>query len=303
MYKRLLVPLDGSSLAEAALPVANYLAQRFGATVTLLHLIERNAPAQVHGETHLTDEGQANAYLQKAAQRSFAPDVVTDTHVHTSEVSDVARSITAHADELANDLIVMCVHGRGGVQGWMVGSIAQQVVASGHNPVLLIPVQSAPIPEKFTCEQILVSLDVDPEHAQALPPAIELAQWCGAALHLAIVIPTPQTLSATEASISRLLPLTTSALLEMNEHQAVDYLRAQVEHIQQQGVSATGSTYRGSPAAVIVEVAKQKQANLLVLATHGRTGLDAFLEESVAAKISNHSHIPLLLIRIRETTD
>ncbi len=303
MYKRLLVPLDGSSLAEAALPVADYLAQRFSATVTLLHLIERNAPAQVHGEAHLTNEAQANAYLQKVAQRSFAPGVVTDMHVHTSEVSDVTRGITAHADEFANDLIVMCVHGRGGVQGWMVGSIAQQVVAFGHKPVLLIPVQRAPIPEKFTCEQILVALDVDPEHAQALPPAIELAQGCGAALHLVIVIPTPQTLSAIETSISRLLPLTTSALLEMNEQQAVDYLRAQVKHIQQQGVRATGSTYRGSPAAVIVEVAKQKQANILVLATHGRTGLDAFLEESVAAKISNHSNIPLLLIRVRKATD
>jgi nucleotide-binding universal stress UspA family protein len=89
----------------------------------------------------------------------------------------------------------------------------------------------------------------------------------------------------------------------MNEQQAIDYLRAQVEHIQQQGVSATGSTYRGSPATVSVEVAKQKQANILVLATYGRTGLDAFLEENVAAKISNHSHIPLLLIRIREATD
>ena len=118
-----------------------------------------------------------------------------------------------------------------------------------------------------------------------------------------VVIPTLQTLPAKETTISRLLPLTTSALLEINEQQAVEYLRAQVEYIQQQGVSATGSTYRGSPASVIVEVAQQKQADILVLATHGRTGLDAFFEESVAAKISNRSQIPLLLIRIREATD
>ena len=302
MFKRLLIPLDGSLLAEAALPVANYLAQHFGSTVTLLHLIERNAPAQVHGDTHLSNEADATSYLQKVAQRSFAPGIVTDTHVHTSEVSDVARSISAHADELASDLIVMCVHGRGGVQGWMVGSIAQQVVAFGRKPVLLIPVQNLPISETFTCKQILVSLDVDPEHAQALPSAIELAQGCNAALHLVIVVPTPRTLSATETSISRLLPLTTSALLEMNEQQALDYLHTQVEHVHQQGVTATGSTYRGNPAAVIVEVAERKQSDILVLATHGRTGLDAFLEESVATKVSNHSHIPLLLIRISEVT-
>lgn len=301
MYTSLLVPLDGSKLAETALPVTDYLAQRFGATVTLLHLIERNAPAQVHGEPHLTEEAEAIAYLQSVAQRSFAPGVPISYHVHTSEISDVARSIIAHAEEFANDLVVMCAHGRGGIQGWMFGSIAQQVVASGTKPVLLIPVNgTAPLAE-FRCEQILVPLDVNGQHGQGIPPAIELARACGAAIDLVIVIPTPQTLPATEASVGRLLPLTTSAILELSEQQAVDYLKVQVEGVRREKIVVDGSTYRGSPAAVIVEVAQQKHADLIVLATHGRAGLDAFLEESVAAKISTRSHVPLLLVRISDT--
>jgi len=302
MFKSFLVPLDGSKLAEVALPVADYLARCFGAKVTLLHTIERNAPSQVHGDAHLTNEAEANAYLHAIAQRSFAPGVIVDIHVHTSEVSDVARSITAHADEFGNDLIVMCAHGRGGVQGWMVGTIAQQVVAAGHQPVLLVPAES-PAKPNFSCTQILVSLDVDPEHAQALSPALELAQACHTTLHLVIVVPTPQTLTAAEISVGRLLPLTTSAILEMTEQNAADYLKSQVEHVQRQNVSATGAIYRGSPAAVVVQVAEQKHADIIVLATHGRTGLDAFFEESVAAKISNRSHIPLLLIRIQKAPD
>ena len=59
MFKHLLVPLDGSPLAEAALPAAAYLAQKLGASVTLLHVIEQDAPQEIHGERHLTDPDEA----------------------------------------------------------------------------------------------------------------------------------------------------------------------------------------------------------------------------------------------------
>src|SRR5919202_2263342 len=67
--KHLLVPLDGSRLAEAALPAATMLAERLGARVTLLHVMERHAPATVHGERHLTRAGEAEAYLNGVASR------------------------------------------------------------------------------------------------------------------------------------------------------------------------------------------------------------------------------------------
>src|SRR5512133_333903 len=102
MFVNILVPLDGSTLAEAALPGALWFSRVFGARITLLHVIEHNAPSNVHGERHLTNESQALAYLQSLA-KSFPADVEVAFHIHTEEVSNVARSIAMHASELIQD--------------------------------------------------------------------------------------------------------------------------------------------------------------------------------------------------------
>ena len=131
MFKHLLVPLDGSKLAEAALPAAVLLSKALGATVTLLHIIEKDAPQEIHGDRHLTNNDDACRYLDDVAQKFFPPETQVDSHVHTEEVKDVARSIVDHSGEFAPDLIVLCAHGEGGWREVMVGSIAQQVIARG----------------------------------------------------------------------------------------------------------------------------------------------------------------------------
>src|SRR5262245_16144765 len=143
MFTHLLVPLDGSSLAETALPAAAYLAHRLPARVTLLHLIERHPPSEIHHDRHLTNAADAEAYLADIKQQAFPADVAVKCHVHTAEIDDVARSIADHINELAPDLIVMCTHGHGGWRRRLFGSKAQQVIALNKTPILLIP----PAPE------------------------------------------------------------------------------------------------------------------------------------------------------------
>jgi nucleotide-binding universal stress UspA family protein len=110
VFKHLLVPLDGSRLAEAALPAA-YLAQKLDATVTLLHIIEHDAPEEIHHEHHLTDPDSAYAYLAEIAERAFPPGLRVERHIHDTAVDDVARSLVEHTGELVTpDLIVMCQH-------------------------------------------------------------------------------------------------------------------------------------------------------------------------------------------------
>ena len=139
MFKHLLVPLDGSPMAEVSLVAAAFLARTLGATVTLFHAIERGAPQDIHGERHLTSPDEARAYLDEVAARAFPPDMPVERHVHANEVNDVARSIAEHVAELGPDLIVMCTHGRGGLRGFMFGRIAQQVLGLCTTPVLLVP--------------------------------------------------------------------------------------------------------------------------------------------------------------------
>ncbi len=167
MFKNLLVPLDGSHLAETALPPAAVLAQELHASVILIHVIERNAPKEIHGDQHLTNEGEACNYLETIAAQTFPESVQVEKHVHSEEVRNVARSIVDHASEYDPDLIILTTHGEGGLRDWVVGNIAQQVITLGQTPVLLLRPSDKPAlsPPKFT---FLVALVGNPAHEAAL---------------------------------------------------------------------------------------------------------------------------------------
>ena len=300
MFEHLLVPLDGSRLAEAALPAAAALSERLGAQVTLVHVIERNAPQEIHGEPHLSDAAEARAYLEEVAARAFPPDVCVEQHVHAAEVQDVARSIVQHADELAPDLVVMCTHGRGGLRTWLLGSIAQQVIALGVTPVLLIQPDGAAAMPGFACRRMLVPLDGNPDHEQGLPVASGLAQACAADLHLLMVVPTLGSLSGEHGATARLLPTAASAWLDLSEESAGEYLHQKAIELQACGLRVTAEVCRDDPAGAIVRTARQMQADLVVLGTHGKRGMDAFWARSVAAQVAARSRDPLLLVPVRE---
>jgi len=300
MFRHVLVPLDGSRLAEAAVPPAATIAQKLGASLTLIHVIERNAPEQVHGDRHLTTVDEAMAYLEDTARRFLPAEVHAQTHVHTAEVTDVARSIVEHADELEPDLIVLCTHGRTGPREFLFGSIAQQVVAFGTTPVLLVPPRFVSQPPEFLGTSIVVPLDADPDHARALPVAAGVARPCGVGLHLVMVVPTPETLAGREAATARLLPSATRALLDLDEAGAEEYLRGQVDPLAATGLKVTMEIVRGDPPAEIVRVAERVKAGLIAMAVHGTMGSEAFWARSVPPKVASRTSIPVLLIPIRE---
>lgn len=299
MFKRLLVPLDGSTLAEAVLPATVYLAQTLAASVTLIHVIEQNAPLQIHGERHLTTVYEAWSYLEQVT-RSFPPDVrrCVEQHVHTSQVSDVARTIADHVGEFNTDLIVMCTHGRSGLRNWLFGSIAQQTIALETTPILLIrPPETGPTPP-FLCRRMLVPLNGQPDHEQAVPVAVDLAHACGAAVKLLMVVPTVPTLVSEEATTAKLLPSTTAALLDITEQQAKAYLGNLVAQHQGNLPAIQADVGRGDPAKLIVQTARQIEVDLIVLATHGKKGTDAFWSGSLTPKIFSQHHQPLLLVPV-----
>ncbi len=296
MFKHLLVPLDGSRLAEAALSVAAYLADKLRASVTLVHIIERDAPEAVHGEHHLGAVEEADAYLHEVAGRSFPEAIRVECHVHSGEVADVAASIVAHQGELAPDLIVMSTHGHGGLRDIFLGNIAQQVVAHGAIPVLLVRPTNAEGQEPFHCRRLLVPLDGAPSHEEGLAVAADLARACGAEVHLLFVVPTRLTLSADKGITARLLPGATAAVLEMAQREAESYLQDHVVRLQALGLVAMAQVGRGDPAPTIGEMAGQIGVDLIVLGTHRRAGMDAFWAGSVAPQVSLRSQLPVLLV-------
>ncbi len=298
MFKHLLVPLDGSSLAEAALPVAAFFARALGASVTLIHVIERNAPKEVHSEKHLSTPEEAETYLAEVGGKAFPDGIQVKRHVHTAPVSDVARSIAEHSAEMAPDLVVMCTHGRGGLRDFLYGSIAQQVIASGKTPVLMVRPDGTESSRGFKVNKLLAPLDGIPDHEQGLRVAVALAQACEASIHLLMVVPTYGVLTGEYAATSRLLPGATAAMLDLAEEGGEDYLRRHLVELHKSSLAVTAEVARGEPALTIVEVSRKVGADLIVLGTHGKTGVDAFWAGSVTPRISTQSSVPLMLVPV-----
>jgi nucleotide-binding universal stress UspA family protein len=299
MFRHILVPLDGSALAESALPVAGYLAGVLGASITLIHVVEKDAAASIHGERHLTRHEEAEAYLEQIRQRAFPAGIPVALHVHESAVKDVAQGIVEHQDELIPDLIVMCSHGRGGVRDLLFGSIAQQVITSGRVPVLLVRPDSAAGRGSFECKNLLAPTDGRLGHESGLLTAARLALATSAQLHLIAVAPTMGTLSGRHATTGRFMPGTTHTVLELVEDELRSYLGQMLKRFQAEGLAVKAVVGRGDPAVMIAKQADAADADLIVFGTHGKAGTKAFWAHSVGAKVLAQTSRPVLLVPIR----
>jgi nucleotide-binding universal stress UspA family protein len=235
----ILVPLDGSRLAESVLPAAEAFASRLHARFSLVHVIEKNVPTTVHGERHLTAVPEATDYLESIATRLRSAGAEVRCHVHEEEQENVARSIVEHADEIQATLILMCSHGHGGLRDLLFGSIAQQALKWGQRSVLLIPPQPDAGRTPFAPDHILVPLDGTAAHEPALPMAARLARAFDAELRLLLVIPTLATLTADRAPMGRSLPATMRAVLDLAEEDGRRYLEATSAQCRAEGVRVT----------------------------------------------------------------
>ncbi|HZS86418.1 MAG TPA: universal stress protein [Chloroflexota bacterium] len=301
MYDRLLVPLDGSRLAEAVLPVVERLAPLYGATAVLLHVLERGAPAAVHGQRHLTAMPEATAYLEGVAGRLRAQGITVETHPHEVPEGDVARSIAAHAPEERADLIVLSTHGSGGLRDLLYGSIAQQVLKRGAVPVLLArpaPDGSAP---PFDPHRLLVPLDGTAAAEAALGPAEDLSRRLNAVLHLVMVVATSGTVRGEQQAVAQALPTATRIELELQEAEARDYLEDVAGRLRSGGVAVTTEVRRGDTPSALADEAAEPGVGLVVVATHGRVGVQAIWTGSVTARLLSRTRAPLLLLRMVET--
>jgi nucleotide-binding universal stress UspA family protein len=299
MYTRLLVPLDGSTLAESVLPIVERLAPAWDATVLLLHILERRAPEAVHGERHLTEAKQAATYLESIARRLQERAIPVQTHVHEVHEGNVARTIVDHVDEEQADLVVICTHGKGRVPSMLFGSIAQQVLHRGSVPVLLARATLDHTEPTFDPRAVLVPLDATAASEAALEPAVRIAGSLGAGLHLVMVVATPETIRGERLPTATLLPSATRAELEFEEQEAGAYLQ-RLSSKMQSDVHVTVEVRRGDVTSALIDEAAELGVGLIVLATHGRAGLQAVWAGSVAARLLRRTRQPVLLLRAVE---
>jgi nucleotide-binding universal stress UspA family protein len=291
--KQILVPLDQSSLAVAALPYAEALATATGAGLLLLAVV----PSQFAGLPYAWPEGTAargqplsevaDAYLASVAANLQGRNPRLETR---TAFGDPAEEILAAGEDETVSITVMATHGRGGLGRWALGSVADQVMRMSHKPTLLVhPSDAAGRGGVITFRRLLVPVDGSLSAEAALAPAAELAKGVGAALVLACVVPGLDSGDWSEGP-GPAEPANIRGLLDVAE-QCLARVRGRVPP----EVPVQTVVLQGRVAAKLAEYSKEQGIDLVVMSTHGRSGLPRFMLGSTAERVVQ-AGLPTLLI-------
>jgi nucleotide-binding universal stress UspA family protein len=307
MIGSILVPLDGSTFAECALPTALGIARRAGAKLELVTInirIPATVSAHIPGydaawESAVHD--RAEKYLNDTAKRvRQVADVTVQTTVRSG---DIAEILLDQAAQVGADLIVMSTHGRGPLQRTWLGSVAVDVIRAAPLPVLLIRPDEGETPD-FTKERVfehvLVPLDGSGHGEEVLPWAVTLGALSNADYTLLQVVE-PVWVHAQPYGTFPPAHLD-AAQLRAQESAVEAYLDVVAGRLRKRDSSvATIVRSDPSPAAAILSCANEHGIDLIAMATHGRGGLGRILLGSVADKVVRGGETPVLLYRPRGT--
>jgi nucleotide-binding universal stress UspA family protein len=298
MYRQVLVPLDGSAFAEAALPLALELSRRTGADVHLATVLEPVTSFAYEGW-----EGAAvewiNDYLHDVTERI---DGQAGGSVTTSVLNGhTVEMLQGEADSKESDIVVMATHGRGALSRTWLGSVTDGFVRQTHLPVILVrPEEGAEAPTSFDhdFETLMVPLDGSELSEAALHHAIEFGELFDSAYHLTRIVSYPMEIA------SPYLPHTGQVNVQIMEDAksgSAEYLEAHAENMRRRGLRVTTSVAVHAQAGNgILSEAVAVGSDMVAMSTHGRKGLSRVILGSAADKVVRGSHAPLLLYRPRD---
>ena len=290
--KRVLTTTDFSEAARSGVRYAVRLSEKLGAAVTLLHVIE--PPSRLSGveSVILAREDTAVAALARKQLAALAKlERKGNLTVALSTRSGKAfNEITAAAVETEADLIVIATHGYTGVEHVLLGSTAERVVRHAPCSVLTVPAQVGKVPP-FRLQRILVPMDFSARSKAALTWAMFLAAQFEAEVVLFHVVE--------KFPIDYLLgrELTSHAIIPLIKQAEADLERAAADLTQAFGLKISASVREGRPHEAICNAAQALAVDLIVLTTHGYTGLKHVWLGSTAERVVRHAHCPGLVVR------
>ena len=301
MFKNILVPLDGSEAAECALSHAISIARPLKANIHLLQVLNpRGGFAPPPQTVSFHDPDRAEFYLAQIVDRVRDEGIPARTAISYGGLLD---QIIRYAATLQADLIVAPTQGQAGMQGILLGSLAEQIARRAPCPVLLI---SCKLPCNYIYRKILVPLDGTAQSESVLPYANELALIQGAQLVLVHAMQPPfQRLPLYDDKVSE-SRIENVALLGREHKQAeyldADYLDTIAEQIRVSGAHVENFCRAGEPDKVIEACVHLAKPDLLMMATHCRTLVGQVLFGSVSHTLLHHVNIPLMLYHIPQRT-
>ncbi len=308
MYRKMLVLLDGSELAEVVLPFAKELAAGLNLEVFLL---------QVYGALGREFAPVHRAYIERSAEQ--LSNQVEDTQdrlgiqaedrraeVH-GELADgyYADEILRFAEERGIDLILLASHGRSGIRRWRMGSVADKVLRASKLPILFVHagVPDAVPYDAWPSKSLIVALDGS-EKAEAVLPHVEALALQRAIqpveVTLVRVCDPPIAPSYYSPELSG-VPLNWGEFMEQEmtrcKQTATEYLATTAKRLADRGVKVKSKVLVGKAADEIIDYASKEPYSIVVMATHGRSGLSRLVYGSVAESVLIGVPNPILLAK------
>lgn len=296
----IIVPLDGSQLAEQALPYGVALARRSHNALLLLRAIpmpREPVPLASGGMLAVPEQldilrTDAEDYLHERAEQLGDLDIPVLTSVVVGNPADV---IAETADSREAGCVVIATHGRSGLSRWALGSVADRVLHLTACPLLIMrphEMHDLDLRELPAINRILVPLDGSPLAEEALPYATDLVRTDESELYLFRVLTLPASgLAGLEAGVIE------SAYWETAREEADEYLQRMASDLSAEGVQTEYSIGTEPIAEEILTFAERNDIDIIIMTTHAREGLSRLILGSVTDRIIRAGQVPVLVTR------
>lgn len=297
MFSQMLIPLDGSTVSEQVLPYARSLARKLHLPVELLAVVDVVGLA---ASLPVEDKNNVESFIGHTWRSSAAfleKISITFPGVSVACAIEKGRPGEVVIDKAATDtgtLIAMATHGRSGIDRWLLGSVAEKVLRGTKNPLLLVRVAAGGQSDgEAILKTVIVPLDGSPLAEKALPHAMVLAKT----MDLEVVLLRAYTMTQIISTYDDYIP-DWNKLEAVSKGEAIRYLDQKVRELKQNGLSHISPlVLEGEAAEQIIDLAKGTANSLVVMCSHGRSGVGRWVVGSVTERVTRHSAGPVLIIR------
>jgi nucleotide-binding universal stress UspA family protein len=299
MFNNILVPLDGSLIAECALSHAIAIASAFDAKLILLRVLDKNQAGEKAQLFDLVNwqinKAGAKQYLEKTGARLTGSGLQIQPAVLEGLV---AESITEFAQRQGMKLIVLSSHGRSGLSQWGISSVTQKIIFSAPTSVLIIrahqPATRELIEQQY--KRIMVPLDGSRRAENVLPMVTHLARKYQSRIHMVHVVKTPE--MARQMPLAREDVELSERIVSRNREEAIRYLDLVRQHSPLDGIDIqTHLLTSDNAAAALHELVDKESIDMVVLSAHGYSGYNQWPYGSMVNNFVLYSKVPLLVVQ------
>ncbi len=284
MFEKMVLLLDTSETAEAVIPYAVYLANKMGSELDVVNVVE--------GEG--SSDRLAKAYLDKIVDEIKEPGIRKKRSVILR--GKPAEQILDYVERNKIDIIAAASHGHSGIRRWVIGSTVDKIIKAAKTPVLLVySKEKGSINRQAAFTHVLLPLDGSKAAEAPLSLVESLANKIKVRVSLfrAVSPLIDQYAGPPEGYVVDY----TGKVMQALEEEAADYLKQTAKLFEEKGILVSTTMIVGSPATEMLKYIEKQKVDLVVMSTHGRTGLGQWILGSVANKILHSVEIPLLIVR------